>query len=1090
LEWDDLLRPSRLLDRNEHIIHQYQYGYKGNGDNGNFFKLTTNYTKVAHSDLQQIQIVSYRDGLNRLIQQVKTAHSPNNLDVITAQTYDNQGRVIKQYEPVESSLNTGAFQNIPITTPHTLIEYEAAPLHRQSGMTLPNWHKTSTEYGANTTAIRDHFNQRFFLPNTLNVQTVTDPEGNRKSSFLDKKGRIVLVRRDSINSTKKNSIYTVFDPKDRKTIILPEGTETYPLSPFPNLIYTYLYNHLDQVIEHKIPDKEKIETIYHPHRDYPVAWRGGNLRADGKWMVMAYDNYGRNTQTGLITNTGVPNASNLSPTEIWTKTFWDGAASTGIADKTNENIYTGKVHFTETAILNGNATSTNRLLKVNVYDDYGRLDSLFCDTHLGGKDILHLEYDFIDNQTVQHKKHQYLPNNAVENIIHTQQYDHQGRLKNVLHQVNAHPQQQLVNLHYDHENQIIQKNLGGLGNNSFLQQVDYSYLENGFLSGINKTSANALLSPTARLNNAPADLFTLDIRYDTTLNVVARKNGSIAELIWQTQGDRHHYTFNYDYLDRLTRATYGANNNAYGTEYSYDARGNFVNIKRRGVYSDGNNFQAQQIDNMIFTPQTGSNKIKTISDTAPCPDNKTIHKALDNTEIHAVGNIIIADNIVNDKANITYQAGTNITLKAGFHAKAGADFIAKIADCPQTGYETEGFVQRSNNEYLYDGEGNQTRDPNKGIITEYNYLNLPYKVTFNNGNIIEWSYLANGIKTQKTVKRNGLTTPILKQDYFENIEYLTDTLDAIYLGDAKVVFANGNFREYQYYLSDHLNSNRVLFSDTDNDGIPEIIQENHFYPFGLHLKGDFVQNTSQGNKYLYNGKELDTDFGLNWYHYGARMYDPVIGSFTGVDPISDKFPHLSTFNYASNDPISNIDLYGLQGLKAITTAGRIILRASTTVGRFGVKRGISEAIKGEGASIKADAQTLIAPDASIGDRAAALYDLVIGIGDLNETDENVVTDAPVVKLEEGDDRVDEDKKVNSPERGKRAKESDDANEQLEGTEQYGKDSSKSRPSIREEGDWEGVKKRPKQNKIHSNKKSKQRAKHKNKRRNIDDELDN
>jgi len=63
---------------------------------------------------------------------------------------------------------------------------------------------------------------------------------------------------------------------------------------------------------------------------------------------------------------------------------------------------------------------------------------------------------------------------------------------------------------------------------------------------------------------------------------------------------------------------------------------------------------------------------------------------------------------------------------------------------------------------------------------------------------------------------------------------------------------------------------------------------------------------------LYNGKELDTDFGLDWYHYGARMYDPAIGRFTGVDPISDAFPHVSTYNYAENRPVNGIDLHGLQ----------------------------------------------------------------------------------------------------------------------------------------------------------------------------------
>ena len=54
--------------------------------------------------------------------------------------------------------------------------------------------------------------------------------------------------------------------------------------------------------------------------------------------------------------------------------------------------------------------------------------------------------------------------------------------------------------------------------------------------------------------------------------------------------------------------------------------------------------------------------------------------------------------------------------------------------------------------------------------------------------------------------------------------------------------------------------------------------------------------------------------GLKWHHYGKRMYDAVIARFTGVDPISENFTDLSTFNYASNNPIANIDLHGLQGL--------------------------------------------------------------------------------------------------------------------------------------------------------------------------------
>ncbi|WP_373550640.1 polymorphic toxin type 8 domain-containing protein [Haliscomenobacter sp.] len=94
----------------------------------------------------------------------------------------------------------------------------------------------------------------------------------------------------------------------------------------------------------------------------------------------------------------------------------------------------------------------------------------------------------------------------------------------------------------------------------------------------------------------------------------------------------------------------------------------------------------------------------------------------------------------------------------------------------------------------------------------------------------------------------------------------------------------------------------------------DILQENHYYAFGLAFEGAWLQNDAgvRDNQYMYNSKELHSDFGLGMYAYGARYYDPSIGRFIGVDPISDEFPFVTTFNYAENEPIANIDLHGLQ----------------------------------------------------------------------------------------------------------------------------------------------------------------------------------
>jgi RHS repeat-associated protein len=76
---------------------------------------------------------------------------------------------------------------------------------------------------------------------------------------------------------------------------------------------------------------------------------------------------------------------------------------------------------------------------------------------------------------------------------------------------------------------------------------------------------------------------------------------------------------------------------------------------------------------------------------------------------------------------------------------------------------------------------------------------------------------------------------------------------------------------------------------------------------------------AKGYRYGFNGKENDNEVKGEGKEqdYGMRMYDPGLGKFLSVDPLTKKFAHYSPYQFSGNTPIQAIDLDGTEDVHYI-----------------------------------------------------------------------------------------------------------------------------------------------------------------------------
>jgi RHS repeat-associated protein len=95
----------------------------------------------------------------------------------------------------------------------------------------------------------------------------------------------------------------------------------------------------------------------------------------------------------------------------------------------------------------------------------------------------------------------------------------------------------------------------------------------------------------------------------------------------------------------------------------------------------------------------------------------------------------------------------------------------------------------------------------------------------------------------------------------------------------------------------------------------QLVSAQDYYPFGTTLPGrTFQDDRFDGYRFAFNGKEKDNEtYGDgNEYDYGFRIYNPRLGKFLSVDPLTQTYPWYTPYQFSGNRPIWAVDRDGLE----------------------------------------------------------------------------------------------------------------------------------------------------------------------------------
>jgi RHS repeat-associated protein len=716
------------------------------------------------------------------------------------------------------------------------------------------------------------------------------------------------------------------------------GTELVPA----HTMYTdYRYNTLNQVVFQHSPDGGASKFWYDRLGRLSISQNAKQYDST-QYSYTKYDDIGRITEVGQLTS-GTAMADATSRDKGSLDTWLANAA--GTAEQITRTVYDQEytpvryylvAHNLRNRVVRTCLYNTAFLLSRDSattstyysYDILGNVDTLLQDYRYGNmlltsnrfKKIAY-DFDLVSGKVNQVSYQAGLP----DAFYHRYVYDAENRITNVLTSADSiNWDNDAYYQYYDH-GPLARAVIG----EQQVQGLNYAYNLQGWMKSINpdvntgpgytlkpdgstgsvvgKTAYNVMLSYFKGDYKAISGASSQDP--DVKNEYRPLYNGNISSMAVNIDALHNPllYNYQYDQLNRLVAMdAWKKNSNDWSDitklttgdfqeRVSYDANGNILTYHRNGNTAGG---KQPEMDKLAYSYKPGTNQLDHVYDTVPDGnyDADIDAQAAGNYEYDRIGNLVkdsaegitkvswtvygkISRIVKGDSVDILYTYGPDGNRISKTVIKSGSTDTARTW-------------------YVRDATGN--------VMSVYE----SGKPAVHEGHLTQTEVHLYG-SSRLGVLRRSVNVDTIPTPPDNSLPLLGTRLN--------VNFGRG---DKLFELNNHLGNVLVTVNDkklgvsSNNTTIDyfnaQVVSAQDYYPFGMLQPGRSVN--ASGYRYGFNGKENDNEVKGegNQQDYGMRVYDPRIGKFLSVDPLTKNYPWYTPYQFAGNTPIQAIDLDGME----------------------------------------------------------------------------------------------------------------------------------------------------------------------------------